>query len=175
MTMRAVASFVALQLGWFACVLGAASGHPWLGPAVVVAGLSLHVLQQRAKAREIVVLAAAVAVGFVVDTALLRSGVLRISGGVFSPPWLVALWPNFIATSAERAVLASVVRRPLLASLLGALGGPLAYDAGARLGALELAQSRLGALAIIGLVWGAVVPALFAIRAQVSLRPASRS
>jgi hypothetical protein len=30
--MRLLVNFVAFQLGWFACVLGAAQGLPWLGP-----------------------------------------------------------------------------------------------------------------------------------------------
>ena len=43
MSLRGVLSFAAMQLGWFACVVGAAHGHPWLGPAVVLATLALHV------------------------------------------------------------------------------------------------------------------------------------
>jgi hypothetical protein len=89
MTSRTVLSFGFLQVGWFACVLGAARGYSWLG---------------------------------------------------------------------------SFERRPILGVLLGGFGGPLAYDAGVRLGAIGLGQSRLGALAIIGAAWSLVLPALFCLR-----------
>jgi hypothetical protein len=167
MSVRAVLSFMGLQLGWFACVLGAARGYPWLGPVVVLVALSMHVGKQRGSAREIFFLGITAVVGFVVDTALLRFGVLRIPGTTISPPWLVALWPNFISTTAEGGLLSSLPRRPLLASLLGAVGGPAAYDAGARLGAIELGSHRLVTLAIVGVVWAVVVPALVLLRARV--------
>ena len=167
MSVRAVLSFVGLQLGWFACVLGAARGYPWLGPVVVLLALSMHVRKQPAIAPEIALLGITAVVGFVVDTALLRFGILRIPGTTLAPPWLIALWPNFISTTAEGGLLASLPRRPLLAALLGAVGGPAAYDAGARLGAIELGSDRLGALAIVGVVWAVVVPALVLLRARV--------
>lgn len=167
MSARAVISFVGLQISWFACVLGAARGYPWLGPVVVLIGLTIHVRKRRARIPELFILAIAAVVGFVVDTALVRFGVVRIHGAMLSPLWLVALWPNFISTTADSGLLRSLPRRPLLASLLGAIGGPLAYDSGARLGAIELDSPRLGALAIIGVVWAVVVPALAMLRARI--------
>jgi len=170
MSARAVGSFVGLQIGWLACVLGAARGYPWLGPVVVLVALSIHVGKQRGRAREIFILGIAGVVGFLVDTALLRLGVVRIHGTMLCPPWLVALWPNFISTTANSGLLRSLPRRPLVAGLLGAVGGPLAYDSGARLGAIELDSPRLGALAIIGMVWAVVVPALVMLRARINPR-----
>ncbi len=40
--MKLMLNFVAFQLGWFACVLGAANALPWLGPVVVATVVSLH-------------------------------------------------------------------------------------------------------------------------------------
>jgi hypothetical protein len=51
MTRRAVLSFAFMQVGWFACVLGAARGYPWLGPAVVFVGLAIQVRTQSRGAR----------------------------------------------------------------------------------------------------------------------------
>ena len=163
--MRAVASFLGLQLGWFACVLGAAHGHPWLGPVVVLVALSVHVARQPSGGREVLVLGAAAVLGFVVDTALLRTGVLHLDG-MLSPPWLVALWPNFAAATARGGLLGALRERPLLGALVGAAGGALAYDAGARLGPIGLVAPRLVALAVIAVAWSAVLPALFALRAR---------
>ncbi len=166
MSPRVVASFVGLQLGWFACVLGGASGHPALGPAIVLPSLALHVWLQPAEARgrEALVLAAASLLGFVIDTALLRTGVIVLADAKVSPPWLVALWPNFAAATAPAGSLAGLANRPLLGALLGAVAAPFAYDAGARLGAVALGGGRLPALAIIGAAWALFVPAFVALR-----------
>ena len=166
MTLRAVLSFAAMQVGWFACVVGAAHGHPWLGPAVVLATLALHVRQKptREQAREVVVLAAAVVLGFLVDTALLRAGVIVLPGARVSPPWLVALWPNLAATTTPGGSLRALARRPLVGVLLGAISGPLAYEAGARLGAISLDPSRGRALVLLGLAWAGVLPFFFLLR-----------
>jgi len=166
MTSRAVLSFAFMQVGWFACVLGAAREYPWLGPAIVLEGLAVHVWAQPRGARvnEVLILAFAAVLGFLVDTALLRGGVMSVAGAAVSPAWLVALWPNLGAATARGGSLASLERRPILGVLLGLLGGPLAYDAGVRLGAIGVAGGRLGALAIIGAAWSLVLPALFFLR-----------
>ena len=175
MRARAVASFVALQLGWFACVLGAARGRSWLGPAVVLATLVLHVRLQpaRDRGRETLVLALASVVGFLVDTLLLRTGVIVLADAAVSPSWLVALWPNFAAATAAGGSLATLARRPLLGALLGAVAAPLAYDAGARLGAIGLDPDRLRSLIIIGVAWAGVLPVFFALRQRIGA-PAPR-
>ena len=163
--MRAFASFVGLQLGWFACVLGAAHGRPWLGPVVVLVALSVHVARQPSRGREALVLGVAALVGFVVDTALLRTGVLHMAGLV-APAWLVALWPNFAAATARGGLLDALRARPRLGAVAGAVGGALAYDAGARLGPIALDAPRLTALVVIAVVWSAVLPSLFALRTR---------
>jgi hypothetical protein len=165
-TVGAIASFAALQLGWFACVLGAARGHASLGPLVVVAALAAHVRLRPsgARAREVAVLISAALLGFLVDTAFLRSGVIAFGEALASPAWLVVLWPNTAAATASGGSLVALVRRPLLAALVGAVAAPIAYDAGARFGALALGEGRLRALAIIGIVWAGVLPAFFMIR-----------
>ena len=165
--MRAFASFVLLQLGWFACVLGAAHSRPWLGPLVVALALSLHVVRQASRGREALVLGLTVAMGFVVDSALLRAGVLGMaSGSLLSPPWLVALWPNFAAATAPGGLLVALRERRLAAALVSAVGGALAYDAGARLGPIAIEAPRVVGLLVIALVWSAVLPLLFALRAR---------
>ena len=163
MRTRSVLSFLALQLGWFAGVLGAAHGHPSLGPTVVLATLVLHVQLQppTARAREVMVLAAAAAFGLLVDTALLRTHVTTVGGARLPPAWLVALWPNLAAATAPSGTLHGLARHPIVGALAGAVAGPLAYQAGARLGAIGLDPGRLF---VVGLAWSCVLPALFALR-----------
>jgi hypothetical protein len=174
-TSRSVLSLAFMQVGWLACVLGAARGHGWLGPLVISVGLAIHLRAQprAARAKEAGVLVVAAVVGFLVDSALLRAGVITVAGAALSPPWLVALWPNLAAATARGGSLGSLDRRPALGALLGAVGGPLAYDEGARLGALGLGQSRLGALASLGATWSLVLPTVFWLRHRVGAPPGS--
>lgn len=165
--MRALLSFLLLQIAWFACVLGPMRGASWLGPVVVLALLAHHLRGQAMRGREALLLVGVAAVGFAIDTALLRAGVLVMGGAGVSPPWLVALWPNFAVVTADGGSLTWLRSRPFTQAALGALGGPLAYAGGARLGAVALGAPALGSLAIIGLAWAAFVPALFAARARV--------
>jgi hypothetical protein len=130
----------------------------------VVVVVSDHVRRQPSKLPEIVVLSLSALVGFVVDTAFLRFGVFRIPRTMFAPPWLVALWPSFATTTATSGPLSGLRGRPRLSVLFGAVGGPLAYAAGAHWRAIELSGHRAVALAAIGVVWGVFVPALIALR-----------
>jgi hypothetical protein len=72
---------------------------------------------------------------------------------------MVALWANFATTlNVSMRLLRS---RLLLAALFGAIGAPLAYYAGARLGAVDLVAT-LPALLAIGAGWLVLCPLLFA-------------
>ena len=51
---------VALNVGWFACVLGAANGVHWIGPATVALLIVLHVFVQHQGEADLTVVALAV-------------------------------------------------------------------------------------------------------------------
>jgi len=160
--MSRVANFLGYQLGWLACVCGAAQGRPWLGAAVGLALVLLHLArapQWRAELR--LVLLAAV-IGAVFDTLLARGGWVHYAGGALlertAPAWILVLWMLFATT--VRHSLAALGTRPALASALGAVGAPLAYLGGARLGALTLPQPIL-ALGALAVGWATVCPLLF--------------
>jgi hypothetical protein len=136
--MAGLANFLAFQLGWFACVLGAARGWPWAGTFAALLLVGAHLWRVRWSAAEGCLIAAAALLGAVGDTLLARTGWLRYAEGALlpgsAPVWIVALWMLFATTL--RHSLAWLQRRPLLSAACGALGGPLAYLGGARLGAL---------------------------------------
>ncbi len=165
----AVRSFAAMQLGWFAAVLGAAHGQAWVGPAVVLPMLALQVRLQppAVRAQEVLVLATAAVIGLLVDTAFLRAGVVAIGGARIAPAWLVVLWPSVAAAMAPAGSLGWLARRPILAVLVGAIAGPIAYDAGARLGAISLDRGRLF---LIGVAWSGGIPLFLALRSRL-VRP----
>ena len=153
--MNKTLNFLAFQAGWFASILGAANGMPWLGPIVVAAFLATMLVTRRDRASFALRLTGAAGLGFIADTILLRMGVLDFGNEAFSPLWMTALWPNLAATLGSS--LGWLSRRYVLASLLGAVAGPLAYYAGARLGALRLDPS-LSAFAAIAFEWMATLP-----------------
>jgi hypothetical protein len=106
--------------------------------------------------------AAAALLGALFETLLVQSGWVRFDTGVLvegtAPYWMVALWAIFATTLNVSA--RSLRPYPALAALLGAIGGPVAYYAGAQLGALEFAAAG-AALAAIAIGWAILTPALF--------------
>jgi apolipoprotein D and lipocalin family protein len=128
------------------------------------------------RAADLQLIGAAVVVGLIVDTVLLRSGELRFVFGTwpegFAPYWMLSLWAAF-ATTLNHS-LRWIVHRPLVAILLGAIGGPLAYLAGAKLGALQLASLQT-ALPLIGVAWGVAMAALSLIAMRLQPTPLPKS
>lgn len=155
-------NFIAFQISWLACILGAAQGIPLIGPTVVAMFLALHLFLTPNATRELRLLLIAGAIGFVIDTLQAALGVFSFSGnGIFSwvsPPWMVALWLN-LATALHTS-LSWLTGRYIVAAILGAVTGPLSYYAGARLGALTFNPNPVASLAVLALVWGIAMPGL---------------
>lgn len=88
------------------------------------------------------------------------------SGMVFTwmaPYWIIALWMAFATTF--NLAFHWLHGRLLPATLFGAVGGPLAWWAGARLGALELVNP-IPALTALSLGWMVMMPLLMQLAAR---------
>ena len=159
--MPAIANFVAFQLGWFAVVLGAAYGWPWIGTAAALAIVAWHVTRAPRPSAELVLVVSAAAIGALWDSALAALGLVVYPHGMLvegtAPHWIVALWMLFAATL--NVSLGWLKRSLALAAAFGALGGPLAYLAGAKLGALAMPQP-VPATAALALGWALLTPLL---------------
>ena len=155
------ANFAAFQLGWFACVLGAAHGLPWAGTGVALAIVAWHLARAARPGAELVLVLIAAGVGALWDSGLSALGWIRYPSGVLiegtAPYWIVAMWMLFATTL--NASLAWLRRNLPLAAVFGALGGPLAYLGGAKLGALTLAAQD-AALVALALGWAVLTPLL---------------
>ena len=158
---RKVINVALFQAAWFAAVLGAARGMLWLGPLVMIPTLAVHLLLQEDRQAEVKLLLAAGVLGFIFDTAFVAGGVFTPLQHLFprplSPPWMICLWLNFAATL--NVSMAWLRGRYLLALLFGAIGGPLAYYSGARLGATEALPTTTGML-LLAIGWGIMTPLL---------------
>jgi hypothetical protein len=159
---RMVVNIVAFQAGWFAAVLGAAYGYSWLGPVTVTMVLAWHLSQSPRRFVEVIVALATGAFGFLFDSALIALGDLSPvrdwMPAPLSPLWMIFLWVNF--ATLLNVSLQWLQGRYLLAALFGAVGGPVAYYAGAQMGATRETLSNESIL-VLSVAWSGAVPAVF--------------
>ena len=123
---RPLGLMVALQLGWWAAVGGAAMEIYALGPLVI--GVLLFI-QTRALADRGMLLAVALlaVVGTVVDSLQSALGFINWSGPapiVLAPLWITALWAHF--ATGLHAVSTLCRDRWWALALFGGVGGPFA-------------------------------------------------
>lgn len=155
-----------MQAGWFACVLLAAHGGVRLAPFAALLVLLLHVALSRHRIGELRVAAATLAVGCVWESIVIATGWLQfVDDGAIIPWWIFAMWPMFSTTL--NISMRFLQGRPWLAAVLGAVGAPLSYAAGGRLGAVVL-PNRTAALALEGAGWMLILPLLIAMGRRLS-------
>ena len=158
---KTVVNFVAFQAAWFACVLGAANGMPWLGPVVVALVLVLHLALALQPRCELILAAIAALFGLVFDSLLVTLSWLSYDQGMMlpglAPYWIIAMWIGFATTL--NVSMRWMHGRWVLAVIMGAIGGPLAYLAGARFGAVTIVEPVL-AMVALAVIWGVAMPLL---------------
>ena len=166
------ANFAAFQLAWLVAVWGASVGLWWLGPVAVAAWVSAYSIWRKCARAEAPLWLGAGLLGAMTDSLLVWSGAMAFpeSAGPGFPttPWMVALWINFAA--ALRHCMGWLCGRFVLATVFGAIGGPLAYLAGSKFGALEI-QS----LPAIVVAWLLVMPGLLLIEMKTRSRSGAGS
>jgi len=163
-------SFALSQVGWFACVLGAAHGWLWAGPLVVGFLAVLFVVRSGRPGRALLRLMAVAGFGLVTDSVLMACGALHFPDAVqmqpdlLGPPlWMLALWVGFGTTL--DGVLHALRTRLITAALVGAIFGPMGYRAGVALGAAELGSPSTWSLACVAVAWAAALPSLLRVDA----------
>lgn len=159
-----VANLVLTQIGWFACVLGAARGWPWLGTTVALAVVAWHLWRAPRGGVEAKLVLAAMAIGSTFDAAMQATASLAFVNGHWlaglGPHWMTALWALFGMTL--NVTLRWLKGRWMLCALLGAIAGPLSFVGGAKLGAATLVDPTL-ALGLLAVGWAVMLPLLVAL------------
>ena len=155
-------NIVCFQLGWFACVLGAANQHPWLGVLMAIFLLAFHILRSKNSAIEIRLIVVAMIFGLLFDLIPLSLGWINFEPVAFwpsqlPPPWMICLWGLFASTF--NISLNWLKSRFLIAFILGAVSGPLCYWAGYQLNALNLASFNY-VMVYLMVGWALAVPFL---------------
>lgn len=162
-------NLILFHLGWVACIAGAAYGYPLVGVAAVVVLVGFHVAQSRRPRLELGLALFAGALGYGLDSLLVTIGAFSFPepaqlGGP-APVWMAAMWANF--ATALTSSLGWLRGRFGLAFLFGLIGGPVAYFAGDRWGAISLAD----AISIpVGIEWAVAFPVLTGIAAHYTRR-----
>lgn len=159
--MGMLVNIAAFKIGWLSSVVGGAHGMPWLGPLAALIVLSIHFYAADRPSREIALVVCAAVLGAVFDSGLLAAGWVSYSSGLISdhiaPYWIITMWMLFATTL--NVSLRWMRERPLLASVFGLFGGPLAYIAGQKLGGITLVDEA-AALTALGVGWAVIMPLL---------------
>ncbi len=156
-------NIICYQAAWLVAVIGAAHDQGWIGPVAVGLFAILQFTLSNERGADVRLVLVAAAVGFAIDSLFARSGTLHYAAAVpwvgTAPAWIVALWINFALTLNH--AMAYLKTNLVLASLLGAIGGPLAYW-GAATGwhAIEFPDRPAAALLALAIVWALVTPLL---------------
>jgi len=161
---KVLINLAASEVGWLACVSGAANGMPWIGPLVVLALAAVHLRLVKRPGREVRLMVSAVLIGLVADSLLVSSGLVTYPSGNWieglAPYWILAMWAMFATTL--NVSMKWLRNRHALSAVLGAVGGPLAYFAGEKLGAITFADPVF-AIAALAVVWALAMPLLVAL------------
>jgi hypothetical protein len=168
-----LANAIGYQLVWLASIIGATHGSRFAGPlaAALFACLVLAFGGQRRADLRLIPLV--LAIGVLVDSAWIALGWLDYSApwpsADFAPAWILAIWLAFALTLNHS--LAFLKRRHALASILGAIGGPLAYWLAADgFGAVHFIAPVPAVLIGLGVAWALMVPMLVRIADDAQVR-----
>lgn len=152
-------NFIIFQLGWFSCVLMAARGLPEAGIiiALLLVGIQLFLAENRQNL--LILLFIITLIGSVWDSVLTSFNILVFNTGMvvnfLAPGWIITMWLMFATTL--NVSFRWLFGRYWLAMLLGALCGPLAYQAGSALGAVVIPDNLLANL-VMAAGWSFLMP-----------------
>jgi hypothetical protein len=153
-------NFLLFQAGWLICVLGAAHGRTTLALATVSLLIMIHLTVTPHRINDVRLFAYALIFGFVFDGLIQFNGLILYNDTGLSfpltPLWILMLWILFAMTLNHS--LSWLKGRIFVSSLFGALGGPLAYMAAEKLGAITIATPQSIITLLVG--WAIITPAL---------------
>lgn len=164
--MKNAVNFLFFNVCWFAAVEGAARGSVWIGPAAFALMVGVHLAwatPRGERVRESLYLAAVGCVGLLADSAMQAAGLIDYATAgtpwpyLVVPPWIVSLWIGF--ATLPRLSLAWLTRRPMWwAAVLGAIGGPMSFFAGTRMGPIAAGDELFATLGVLAVEYGVLMP-----------------
>ncbi|MGP1718156.1 MAG: DUF2878 domain-containing protein [Methylophilus sp.] len=157
-------NFIAFQLLWWACVLSAKPGLTLTVFVAVVLFTAAH-LQWIERWQQVLPIFIAAMLGCILDQIGYTMGWVAFEYHhawiSHIPLWMVALWLAFATTL--NVSMRWLQRKLVLAAVLGAIFGPLAYLGAVQLGVVKL-PSPIASLAWVALEWAIAMPLLLWVR-----------
>ena len=155
-----IINFVLFQAGWFIGVLGASYNQTYLALTLSIVILLVHFALIKNRILELKLIIIAGLIGLLFDGALLNFDLIIYNDpGLpypLTPIWIVMLWMFFAMTLNHS--LAWLKNRTILSLLFGSIGGPLAYVAGDKLGAITISTPET--IIVLSVGWAIITPLL---------------
>jgi len=150
--MNAILNFALYQLAWCLCVfLGNTGG------LLAVSLLAVHIYLSPVRMADLRLMGLLLLAGLILDGGLGLIGVLKFNDPAKPIPfWLAVIWLSLAILPHHS--LKWMKNRPVLSAIFGALGGPMAYWAGVRLGAAKFGIGLSTSLFILAVAWAILWP-----------------
>jgi len=157
-----ISNFILFQLAWFITIFSATYGMPYIGMLFTLLWMMGHLsFISPNREKEIKLLIFSALVGYILESILVLSNIVsyptQAQFGFLAPVWMVTLWINLAATI--NFSLSWLKNSYIITSLMAAIAGPLAYSAGAKIGAIII--DDINALIVISIMWSIAMPLLF--------------
>jgi len=156
------------QVVWFVCIR-----YGNIGGLISLPLLAIHLILSDKRKEDLKTMGLLLVAGMIIDGILTVAGFFAFDPpGYPIPPWLMVIWLG-LATLVHHS-LAWMKSRLLLCALLGALGGPLAYGSGVRMGAAVFNWELLPSLLVLAAIWAALWPGVMYLAGNADSRKHSR-
>jgi hypothetical protein len=162
--MNTIVNFAIYQIVWIVCVRFGNTGG-----LISLPLLTIHLILSDKRREDIKTMGLLLVAGLLVDGTLNAAGFFA-----FDPPghpipfWVMTIWLG-LATLVHHS-LAWLKSRLLLCSIFGALGGPIAYWSGVRMGAAAFNWELLPSLLVLAAIWASLWPGVMHLAAKANPR-----
>ncbi|WAJ70032.1 DUF2878 domain-containing protein [Catenovulum adriaticum] len=146
-----IINFALFQTIWFAGALWANSSLWITLPCLIALCLNIKI-----GVTDLKLLSICAVLGLIIDGSLIQSGLFILpSTSSWLPLWLWLIWLAFALTL--RHSLSYIIGNTKLAFVAGAIFGPVAYNGGKALGAIEFGLPNWVISLILASIWGVIM------------------
>lgn len=150
--MNTVINFALYQLAWCLCVFLENTGA-----LIALPLLAVHLYLSPVRKADLRLMGLLLLTGLILDGTMGVTGVLKFNVPARPIPfWLAVIWLSLAILPHHS--LKWMKNRPVLSALFGALGGPMAYYAGVRIGAAQFGMGLYASLSLLAVAWALLWP-----------------
>ncbi len=147
--------------GWLYCIESVVECAPWKGALVIAVIMAYLFIVSNNRLADLLLVVTLAAMGMITDSLYGITGMIIYNCPYravpwLAPYWLISLWMLFGALIREG--FHWLYGRWFMAALLGGAGGVSSYLASMELGAAQFGVSKQIGIAVLAIVWAAVVP-----------------